>query len=86
MTKKEGPKIELLRWGPNNNYARRVTTPNSGPEISNLPNRVKTKKMSALLVVIDVLSRWIPFFLKLLSYEPKAMPKYGRYRQISIFK
>ena len=45
------------------------------PKILNLPNKVKTKQMGALLVATDVLSTRISFFLKLdkkwLSYEPK---------------
>ena len=47
------------------NIACRVATPNSGPKIPNLPNKVKTKQMGALLVAIDVLSTRISFFLKL---------------------
>ena len=49
------------------NIVCRVATPNSGPKISNLPNKakVKTKQMSALLVDMNVLSTRISFFLKL---------------------
>ena len=45
---------KLLR-GPNFqlNSACLVATPNSGRKISNLPNKVKTKLMGALLVAIN---------------------------------
>ena len=58
------------------NIARRVAMLSYGPKISNLPNKVKTNQMGALLVAIDVLSTKRYFLSKLdrkwLSYGPKC--------------
>ena len=64
LTKKQGPMTELLRGSelPVPNIARRAATPNFGRKISNLPFKVKTKQMGALLVATDVLSTRISFF------------------------
>ena len=45
------------------NGARRVAGPNSGHKISNLPNKVTTKQLGALLVATDVLSTYKDIFL-----------------------
>ena len=71
------------------NIARRVATPNYGLKISNLPNKVKTKQMGALLVAIYVLSTKIYFFSKLEKnswvMSQNTKPKYERDHQILLF-
>ena len=89
--KKEGPMTELLRRVriPHAEYCAQgghAQFLNSGQKISNLPNKIITKQMGALLVAIDALSTRKSFFLKLdingLVMCQNATPKYGRDRHI----